>query len=697
MIARIATRSAWCVACLALLSHIDALTAFAQVSPSEDSAANDGIQIYQRSFFDRFNPQSARDLIDRLPGFALDSGEGTLRGFGQSAGNVLIDGERPSSKVGGIEDALARIPADRVERIEVIRGSAGSTEAAGQAVVANIIRSTSERAGSWETGLERAADGSFNRAGELTYARWFGAWDISTTVNTLWEQKPLVGSRVSRDGANRLGSTRREDVSSVLARRFVSSEATVPLSGGKLTITGRFGSGDTFRDTERMGFDGRFPDSAPDERFLIDVGSTSVDHELGIDWSRTLGGDWSIKLLSLGSYRDQFVDQAVTTERPVGQLQTASFFDALEDKYETVFRGAVSRVGNHRFKPEFGGEVAYNRLDSLLRLRSEENDRVTVIELPASDVVVDELRTEFFANVIWSAAPKLTVETGIGIEASEITVIGNADSRQRFTFAKPFATLIVDAQPGLQFRLGARRTVGQVNFSDFAASAVAEDDRFLGGNPELGPDQTNRLSFATDVRFKQRGAFNLELFHEWRADVLEQVLLPSGASGTANTGDARVWGLTSNAAVPLAPLIPGGLFEVEVRLFDSQFEDPLTGETRIVSGLYTPLFLAEFRQDLTDRRFSWGVTYRGASEQSTYFTDEKSKSGIGDAWTVFVETTRFWGTRTNLALRNVGATRSHRERLFFDPDRSSPFSGSETIDQERGMYITLTVSGQFYR
>ena len=116
-----------------------------------------------------------------------------------------------------------------------------------------------------------------------------------------------------------------------------------------------------------------------------------------------------------------------------------------------------------------------------------------------------------------------------------------------------------------------------------------------------------------------------------------------------------------------------------------------------MSGLYTPLFLAEFRQDLTDRRFSWGVTYSGASEQSTFFTDEKSVSEFGDAWTVFVETTRFWGTRTNLALRNVGAVRSHRERLFFDSDRSGPFSGSETIDQERGMYITLTVSGQFYR
>ena len=577
MIAQIAKRTAWCVACLALLSHVNPLTAFSQVSPSEESAANEGIQIYQRSFFDRFNPQSARDLIDRLPGFTLDSGEGTLRGFGNSAGNVLIDGERPSSKVGGIQDALARIPADQVERIEVIRGSAGSTEAAGQAVVANIIRSTSERVGSWETGLERAADGAFNRAGEFTYARRFGAWDISTTVNALWEQKPLAGSRVSRDGVNRLGSTQREDISSVLARRFVSSEATVPLSGGKLTITGRFGGGDGFRDTERLGFDGRLPDSAPDERFLIDLVSTSVDHELGIDWSQTLGGDWSIKLLSLGSYRDRFVDQAVTTERPVGQLQTASFFDALEDKYETVFRGAVSRVGDHRFKPEFGSEVAYNRLDSLLRLRSEENDRVTVIELPASDVVVDELRAELFANVIWSAAPKLTMETGIGIEASEITVIGNADSRQRFAFAKPFATLIVDAQPGLQFRLGARRTVGQIAFSDFAASAVAEDDRFLGGNPELGPDQTNRLSFTTDVRFKQGGALNLELFHEWRADVLEQILLPSGASGTANTGDARVWGLASNAALPLAPLIPGSLFEVEVKSFDSQFRDPLTG------------------------------------------------------------------------------------------------------------------------
>ncbi|MEM6545145.1 MAG: Plug domain-containing protein, partial [Pseudomonadota bacterium] len=77
----------------------------------------DSVKIYDRAFFDRFNPQTASDLIDRLPGFTLDAGAESLRGFGGAAGNVLIDGERPTSKSGGIEEALRRTPANQVERI----------------------------------------------------------------------------------------------------------------------------------------------------------------------------------------------------------------------------------------------------------------------------------------------------------------------------------------------------------------------------------------------------------------------------------------------------------------------------------------------------------------------------------------------------------------------------------------------------
>ena len=70
-------------------------------------------------------------MVERLPGFTFDEGSSD-RGFGANAGNVLIDGARPTAKSGGLSAALKRIPADQVEKIEIIRGGVGGGEAAGQ-------------------------------------------------------------------------------------------------------------------------------------------------------------------------------------------------------------------------------------------------------------------------------------------------------------------------------------------------------------------------------------------------------------------------------------------------------------------------------------------------------------------------------------------------------------------------------------
>ena len=83
--------------------------------------AEDGqkASIYQADFFAQYTPQNALEMIERLPGFSFDGGS-NARGFGGNAGNVLIDGSRPTSKSGGLRGALVRIPAAQVERIEII-------------------------------------------------------------------------------------------------------------------------------------------------------------------------------------------------------------------------------------------------------------------------------------------------------------------------------------------------------------------------------------------------------------------------------------------------------------------------------------------------------------------------------------------------------------------------------------------------
>lgn len=672
-----------------------AAAAEADPAPSVQGSGNEAVQSYPSGFFDRFNPQTALDMIERLPGFTLDAGADDLRGFGGAAGNVLIDGARPSSKVGGIEDALRRIPAAQVDRVEVIRGSAGLSEAAGQSVVANVIRKRGGTAGSWELELERAADGIVYPSGEVTVARGFGVWETSTKVNAFWERFPLEGPRIQTDADGALLSSQFEDRPSTLTDAFISSEAARPAAGGTLTLTGRFGRSAFLPNTERLGFEGRLPDDAPDDRFFIDFDSVFIEGELGVDWARPIGGDWSIKLLSLSSFQDLDQEQIVSTERPVGDVVSGSTFVRLQDSFETVFRTAVSKGGEGKLKPEFGGEIAYNRLDSRLSLETRNGDVATQIDLPSANVLIEELRGEAFANLIWRAARKLSVETGLAVEASEITVSGDAANAQSFVFVKPFATLIYDAKPGLQFRLGARRTVGQLDFSEFAASASAEDDRLLAGNPALGPDQTTRASFTVDLRSETRGALNVEVFHEWRDDVIEQILLPSGAFGAANAGDGRVWGVTANAALMLSPIIPGGLIEVEADIRDGSFPDPLTGRDRVISDIDSPTILAEFRQDLTERKLAWGFSYRAARESRFFFGDEESFTRDGDQWRVFIETTRIKGVRTNLTFRNIGGRNFFRERRFFQPSRADAFVGTETISRDRGMFATLTFTGQF--
>ena len=658
-------------------------------------AGQDTAQVYERSFFDQYTPQTARDMIDRLPGFTLDSGD-NLRGFGGAAGNVLIDGERPSSKVGGIEDALRRIPANQVARIEVIRGSAGSGEAAGQAVVANVIRVKQGAAGSWQVKLERAADGILYPNGEVTIVRQISDWKTSTKINAFWERFPLAGPRTQFDAQENLLSSQLEDRPSILTDAFISSEAERPLAGGTLTLTGRFGRSAFLADTERLGFEDRLPDDRPDDRLFIDFDSIFYEGEFGIDWNKNLNNNWTIKLLSLSSFQDLNQDQFVTNDEPVGTEVSNSLFTRLRDRFETVFRGSLSKSGQSKFRPEFGGEIAYNRVDNRLSLESGDADgNVTIINLPAANVLVEEIRGEAYSNLIWQVGGGLSLETGVAAEVSQISVSGDAESSQSFFFVKPFATAIYDVRQGFQLRLGLRRTVGQLDFSEFAASASAADDRLLAGNPELGPDQTTRASFTVDLRSQSRGALNVEFFHEWRDDIIEQVELPSSAFGSANAGNGRIWGITANASLPLAPIIPGGLFEVEADFRESTFDDPLSGASRDISDVSSPSLLAEFRQDLPDLKLAWGLSYRAPRKSRFFFGDEISFTRDGEQWGAFLQSNHIKGWRTTLELRNIGTRNFFRERTFFQPSRADSLSGSEIIDRDRGVFVSLTLAGQF--
>ncbi|MEM9705285.1 MAG: TonB-dependent receptor [Pseudomonadota bacterium] len=665
------------------------------VSVDDAATSDDAVRVYERRFFDRFNPQTARDIVDRIPGFTFDAGA-ELRGFGGVAGNVLVDGVRPTSKTGGIEDALTRIPANDVARIEVIRGAAGTSEATGQTVVANIIRRGSKRSASWRAELERNSEGVTYPRFEGALTAKAGAWSTSTKLTGLWEQFDLFGRRDLFDADGDLTIAQTDDRPSAFAQGLVSTEAIRPFRGGTLTLNGRGGYSGFFPVTDRFQFDGREPDDAPDGRVYIDLDSVEWTAEASVDWTRTFANDWIFKTILLASSKPLNEVTVIREERPVRTISGGSRFTNRQLPIETILRTTYAKGGAPTFKPEFGFEGAYNRLDSQFALFTRNaNGDETPTALPASNVLVEELRGEAFANLIWAIGSKWTLETGVAVEASNITVSGDADNNQTFVFAKPFANVLYRPTSTLQLRIGLRRNVGQLDFADFAASANAERGQQFGGNPDLGPDQTWRAAVAVDWRKEAIGAVNVEIFHEWRSDVLEQLVLPSGAFGLANAGDGRVWGAIISSSLKLNPIIPGGLVEVRATLQDSTFDDPLTGEMRALDDIPSPTIDVNFRQDLTSIQSSWGVNYRAVQDNIFFFANEIFDDRNGDNVDLFFETTRYFGVKTRLTFRGVGARNFPTDRFFFSPDRSGPFSGSEIVDRDRGMFINLTVEGQF--
>lgn len=655
-------------------------------------AGSQGVVVYQAADFAAYSPQTALDLVRRTPGFVLDEGDASIRGYGAGSGNVLVDGARPASKAGVI-DALSRIAAGQVERIELIR-NASTAEAQGQSLILNIVRRQATASGTWSGEIERNGRGKVYPRLDASVARVIGDWETSIRGNGFWEAFPFRTVRTIRDGSGELLSTVVTDLPSTLTEAYLSADAKAAVAGGVLKLNGRFGRSNYYFEQPGDIFLGRLPDGQPDRSQLTNFDSERWDLELGIDFTRQLG-DWSWKSLGLITRKDGVQTQSEPLRDAEGTLLSNMLVDATTKPLEVVLRSTVARVTDAAFKPEFGAEVAFNRLDSSFALAFDDGDGPMPILLPGADVRVEEQRLEVFAKAGWRLAPAVSLDAELAAEASRISVAGDASQSQSFSFLKPSLAITWRANDRAQWQLGARRRVGQLSFGDFAASASLGDGTAVGGNPDLGPDQATRYYASFDYRGRSGLALNLELFHEDRQDVLEQIRLPSGAVGLANAGDATYRGIKGSLTLPLDALLTASRLTIDGQVLDSSFDDPLIAASRPLSRVYTPIINSEFRHDPEALGFGWGLTWKAANEGVVFRVGEIDLLRTENVFGGFVETGAFGTFKTRLALRNIGDQRASRDRRFFDPDRSGELLRTEDRQQRSPLFLTLSLSRSF--
>ena len=145
--------------------------------------------IYDKNYFEKFNIVSVVDAIKKIPGVeAITEGGGSgssskfdlssrkeKRGCGSSGTQILINGERLSSKANNVMQTLSRIQADALIRIEVIRGSEAGLDVRSEGIIVNVIVDSSslKSSGTWETALKILSSGN---------SIWMGEGSWSTKV-----------------------------------------------------------------------------------------------------------------------------------------------------------------------------------------------------------------------------------------------------------------------------------------------------------------------------------------------------------------------------------------------------------------------------------------------------------------------------------------------------------------------------------
>ena len=203
-------------------------------------AGQSAVVRYDAAFFATMHPISAKDMIQRLPGFSFKDVDSSVRGFAGAGGNVLIDGDRPTTKSESVDQMLARIPATQVDHIDVIRGGAPGIDMQGQTVLANIVR----KKGASASGYVHVAN-SFNHDGRQ-------APQVQLQAQKRWDGHAIEASAIFvqfiDDGAGDGPTIRLDPNGNVIRRSHVEATAggdqfvpslayETPLWGGKLRLS----------------------------------------------------------------------------------------------------------------------------------------------------------------------------------------------------------------------------------------------------------------------------------------------------------------------------------------------------------------------------------------------------------------------------------------------------------------------------
>jgi hypothetical protein len=675
----------------------------ALAAPEEDTEEASAVQVFEPAYYTAFAPRSALDMVDQTPGFAIRE-NGGKRGMGAGDANVLIDSRRIPVKSMTVREALSRIGADRVVRIEIADGARLDIPGLNGQVI-NVVTRPAEMGGRWEWNPE-FNEGSQPRLerGRVIVAGNLDDWEYSLGLSSYAWNGRSAGPETLFNGAGQPVEF-RDEVERWNGRRHELSTAFSNESlSGSVSNLGFVYADSRDGNNERSLRSGLIADDHLRTYSYANDGESlkvNADHEFALGAGR-------LKLIGLSASSSSTPETATVIERQGGALAPIGARVMVDKSVEeSILRGEYAwQAGDGDW--QLALESAVNKLDTATGYAILANGAYVDIPITGGTSHVEEHRAEAALVHGRDLGGGVFLQAVLATEHSEIAQTGpNGKVRE---FVRPKGSLALSWAPVENWSANLRleRAVGQLDFGDFVSSLNLADEtgQQQNGNPEIVPEQSWDIALEANGEVTGLGPVRLKLYGRQIEDVNSTLLFSRTVNGDnsitvvegpGNLDSAVSYGIDISGTLATADLgVPGGKIDWSASLRDSQVEDGVTGEDRNLSGTRHSHYSVNFRQDLPGTPWAWGVGYQDSSTapgygvtQRTYRSDSPGSVGA------FVQHKDIIGMNARLSVSNLLDTDERFLRVAHAGTFADPIAFVEDRTRTRGLQVGVNLSGSF--
>lgn len=172
--------------------------------------------------------------------------------------------------------------------------------------------------------------------------------------------------------------------------------------------------------------------------------------------------------------------------------------------------------------------------------------------------------------------------------------------------------------------------------------------------------------------------------------------LADHTEGIGNLPRATRWGIESTSTINFDPVgWTGAKLDAQIGFENTRVRDPLTGESRPISGVQDFWYDLTLRHDIPHTQLAWGANFNYGHYTQNYFLTEVFRSWEGPNWFgVYVEHKNVMGLTVRASVGNILNARHRWVRTVYEDWRdSSPVAFHQDNNQLIGPIFELDVKG----